>query len=103
MDIILSITFITIPRLIILIRWTSGIIGFCNSDTNYIILASLLSCNFLHISNRRKLIGILLTIIVDYILCCTYIMECLYPNNDIRFIIVIIASTLIHIGVNLMS
>lgn len=103
MDIILSTTFIIIPRLIVLIRWTGGIIGFCNSETNYIILASLLSSSFLHISNRKRLLYILLCTTVDYILCCTYVLECLYPNNELQFMIIMIASILAHVGVNLMS
>ncbi len=109
-------TFIVLPRLVSILRWFTGIIGFCNNGTNYIILVGILSSNLLHILNIgntmkykctwRKyffLASIVPALIIDIVMCWVYLIECLNPNMDPAFIIVSISSMILNIIPNILA
>lgn len=116
LHIITAVTFIIFPRIISIMRWFTGIVGFCNSGTNYIILVGILASNFLHVLNIgntshtkctwRKyffLVSIVPAIVIDVIMCWIYLTECMYPNNEWLFLIIIIASIVLNIIPNILA
>lgn len=109
LHIITASTFILFPRLISVLRWYLGLIEFCNSGTNYILLVGILSSNLLHIINIGNIFNNEITwkkyfflssifpaIIIDVITCWIYLMECLNPNYGFAFPCVIIASIVLN-------